>query len=107
MKIAAGLLLVALLVTPNAHALTQDWGGLENDWSMPTGTRYVGPIATACTAVGSAKQRCRACMDHHNIDGQPTGLKICAYVARSAACDCNLSADQSSCQVIGSCTYFQ
>ena len=91
---------------PDGLAMTQNWGGLEDDWSMPTGTSFNGPIPTVCYAMGSNKQRCRNCQDHYTIHGQPTGLQICAYVKRNASCDCNLSEDQKNCQPIGSCTYF-
>jgi hypothetical protein len=102
-RISALLLAFTLVVAPQSHALIQDWGGLENDWSMPTGTKYDGPTAVNCYAQKSQSQACRACAAQYDDRGQPTGLTVCAAVSRNAACSCRISG--SSCTDIGTCSY--
>lgn len=103
----AAFFLFACLVfaAPDAHAFVQDWGEAGGGvGGGPTVTSYSGPIPISCYAMGSQQQRCRECLDHYDYSGQPTGRKVCAYVAYKAACKCTLS--PSTCSPIGTCTYF-
>ena len=98
----AFLVVLSFAFAPDALAFAQDWGGLENDWSMPTGTKFEGPRATECVALKSAKQRCRSCEEQKNSSGQPTGKTVCAYVAYNASCNC---AYYPWCDGTGDCKY--
>ncbi len=101
--IGSVILFVVLAVFPlNAYALNQDWGGAEDDWSMPTGTSYNGPQATTCIADARKNQRCRDCKEKYSSNGQPTGVKVCAFVAEVASCGCKLN---PTCDPYGSCVY--
>lgn len=108
MKLAiTGLVLLILVaIAPDAHARSQDWGGLEDDWSMPTGTNYSGPVAVACKAESAKNQRCRACRKQYLDSGQETGYFVCAFVPINAACSCQFSSGGASCGEQGTCTYY-
>jgi hypothetical protein len=90
---------VLFMTAPDALALTQDWGGLEDDWSGPVS--YTDPIAVRCYALSGRNQRCRDCATQYDDNGQPTSRIVCAYVARKASCGCN----SSPCKAYGSCDY--
>jgi hypothetical protein len=94
----------AFALAPHAQALNQDWGGAEDDWSMPTPTSYSGPTVTACLADGRKHQRCRDCRDKYDNKGQPTGLKVCAFVGESMSCGCTMV---PTCSPYGSCVYLR
>jgi hypothetical protein len=107
-KLTISCLALTLVVAlaPDAQGRSQDWGGLEDDWSMPTGTNYSGPVAITCKAAGANNQRCRACRKQYLDSGQETGYFVCAFVPINAACSCELSNGGRSCGEKGSCTYY-
>lgn len=106
MKLAMSIaLFLSMCLAPGAHALTQDWGGLEHDWSMPT---LDGPTMTVCYAVARNNQRCRACRQQYDEFGQLTELRVvCAFVPQKASCGCNFPNRGKDCQAYGYCEYFQ
>jgi len=100
--------LMILGCASSALAFNQDWGGYEDDWSMPTGTEFSGPKATRCTASALEKQRCRDCREQLDDNGQPTGKIVCAYVAENASCGCDWIRrldGRLECSPYGTCTY--
>ena len=107
MKFLATVLFLAMLfvMAPEAQALTNDWGGYENDWSMPTGTSYKGPKATTCMALKNENQACRSCVPQYDDDGQPTGYIVCGFVPTNGNCDCTI--EGRKCEPFGSCYYFR
>lgn len=71
-----------------------------------------GPAATSsalyvtdCKAEGRQNQRCRACMDAYNSDGEPMGFKTCNYVRRDGACSCE-PYEQNCTSTRGRCNYY-
>jgi hypothetical protein len=68
-----------------------------------TGGGYKTPTPTSCEAYGYKGQRCRACEAQYADDGRPTGLTVCAYVARIDSCACAITSN--SCTEKGICTY--
>jgi hypothetical protein len=107
MKLAISYLalLVTLLVAPESKGLTQDWGGAEDDWTMPTATGYYGPTVTECYALSTKNQTCRACKPQYDDAGQPTNRIVCAAVSEKGACSCDVGAGSRTCSTVGSCTY--
>ena len=97
------LFMLFLGIATSADALQQDWGGAEDDWSMPTGTAYNGPKASQCVADSSKNQRCRDCREKYNNAGQPTGIIVCAYVPEYGGCGCDFPS--TGCRTYGSCSY--
>lgn len=106
MKFALPVLagLIVLFLTPTAAALTQDWGGAEDDWSMPTPTQS-GPFVAACYAKAVNDQGCRSCERQYDDNGRWTGKIVCAAVERKASCECRWKT-ATDCQAIGECTYY-
>jgi hypothetical protein len=97
------IFVLVMLVAPDTQALTQDWGGAEDDWSAPTSTSS-SPTPTTCKAYASRNQGCRSCKTQYDINGEPTGQVVCAYVAARGACSC--SNIDRTCYEIGTCYYY-
>ena len=106
------LVLTSLLLAAPAFAL--DYPCADNQTSCGgeslfegegtnTGGGYKSPTPTSCEAYGARGQRCRACEAQYADDGRPTGLTVCAYVARIDSCACTFSG--STCTEKGICTY--
>jgi hypothetical protein len=93
---------LTLLAARGTFALTQDWGGAEDDWSMPT-TIYRNPEPMRCTAKGSSGQRCRMCYPQYDDWGYPTGKIVCAAVSVNASCNCEYT--NQKCAGVGTCAY--
>ena len=68
-------------------------------WSPMVPSAGGGGGYAACTAVGSAGQRCQAAVQ----DLYPPNGKFCASVERSAYCECN----KTTFKVDGICTYYK
>ena len=99
------LCMISLAFAPDALALTQDWGGYENDWEPPTSVDYNPPRVTFCVAFKSRNQACRRCEPEYRSNGQPTGKEVCGFVKEKAACDCTRDEMDNSCIPIGNCSY--
>ena len=98
--------MLSLGVASDAAALHQDWGGMENDWGMPTGTSFSGgsaPRAVVCYALGSQGQRCRGCRPKYDANGVNLGIR-CVPLQVSASCGCDMLT--TGCNPYGTCTYF-
>lgn len=109
MKASVGVLFVLLLaIAPDSYAVRhQDWGGAEDDWSMPTATAWSGPTTTACRALGRDQQGCKDCVQQYYDNGEPSKV-ICGFVAQSAYCNCEAGTTlegQKFCNANGVCTY--
>lgn len=102
--LAAFLIAGAFMIVPQAHALHNDWGGYEDDWSMPTGGGSTAPTINVCKASSTQNQHCKACRPQYYENGEPTGYWVCAYVKQKAACQCNNRS--RTCENVGECTYY-
>lgn len=102
---ALGIVFVLITGAQPAYAFSQDWGGAEDDWSMPTTTGSSGPTVTACIARASNNQKCRECAQAYYDNGEPKSYKVCAWWAQSASCACQ-NANTARCVGVGSCTYY-
>lgn len=102
-------IVLSLGAASDAEALFQDWGGMENDWGMPTGTSFSGgsssaPRAVVCYALNSAGQRCRGCRPKYDRNGVSLGIQ-CVPLTENASCGCDML--NIGCTPYGSCSYFQ
>jgi hypothetical protein len=102
--LVAACVITLMITVPKAHALTNDWGGGEDDWSMPTGGGSTAPTVTDCSAFSWKKQYCRACRPQYWDNGEPTGYWVCAYVKQKAACQCDNRS--RTCVNVGECYYY-
>ena len=98
------LIVLTFLSAPSAFALSQDWGGLEDDWTV-AGAYYKNPTPIYCRANAPDDEACRACVTQYADDGQPTGTIVCGYVRFSAACKCDYTSGK--CAPVGTCTYLR
>jgi len=99
-----GLVFIALTGSEPAYAFTQDWGGAEDDWSMPTRTGGSAPTTLTCVAWGRNGQRCRECATVVRPDGTESRYPSCVGVAWAASCRCE-NAGTASCRGAGVCDY--
>lgn len=113
--LALGTAFVFVTGAEPAYAFNQDWGGLENDWSMPTPTGYSGggggaglpnpPTVTECIARAANNQKCRGCAQTYYNNGMPKPYQVCAWYSMSYSCSCK-GANTANCVSVGSCTYY-
>jgi hypothetical protein len=74
------------------------------DYGDPTATKFVGPTVTACVARGDSDQRCRECRWQFNDEGQYLGYSICAFMPKSASCECK-NPKTPQCYGSGACEF--
>ena len=103
-----GIAFVFVTGAEPAYAFRQDWGGVEDDWSMPTATgggTPNDPTIRFCYANKSDKQKCRGCTDTYYDNGMKKPYQVCGWLEREAACDCK-NANTANCENEGACAYF-
>ncbi len=103
-KVFVRLVVVALfagLGSAPAFALTQDWEGLEDGWSVVSGTSgTIGSDFYLCQAKGRFNQYCYDAINVWSVARQRYERK-CARVTAPAHCQCNLA----TLEVKGMCTW--
>lgn len=107
--LALGIAFVFVTGAEPAYAFNQDWGGLEDDWSMPSpysgGGGINPPTTTQCIARASNNQRCKGCADTYYDNGVKKPYQVCAWWAMSYSCSCT-GANTANCVSVGACTYY-
>lgn len=103
--LAISIVFLAFAGAEPAYAFNQDWGGAEDDWSMPTPTSGSAPTVLTCAARARDRQRCRECATVIKADGTESKYPSCVGVAWSAACRCE-NANTAACRAMGVCDYW-
>jgi len=101
---AVAIVFMAFAGSEPAYAFTQDWGGLEDDWSMPTPTGGSTPTTLTCVAYAKNGQKCRECATVIRSDGTESQYPSCVGVTWSASCECK-NPGTAWCSGRGVCDY--